>query len=187
MARATYVNTKITLAKIPNKKAFWKEIESQMRFEGQEYKKEYRKWTSTWQSKPRYKVTIKRDVRKGMITGVVSPTADEGLLRIMHWLNVGTGLHGPRGSRYPIRPKEPGYPLRFRQTYTPATQPGVIQSVGKASYSGGLVQAWEVMHPGIRARNIVERIITVRSAKYFRGMHKALNRAMIASFREGTT
>jgi hypothetical protein len=183
--RNVYVNTKITLAKIPNRQAFWKEIEKGMRFEGQEYKKEYRKWVDTWESKPRFKVTIRRNTRKGEMTGIVSPTADEGLLQIMDWLNLGTGVHRG-GSAYPIRPKEPGYPLRFRETYTPATQPGVIQS-GQKSYSGGLVQTYEVMHPGIRARNIVERIITIRSAKFFRGMHKALNRAMIASFREGKT
>ena len=182
MTAAYTVTTKVEFAKVPNRKAFWKEIDKEMKKQGQEYKKLYRAWTSTWQSKPRYKVKIKRKTNAGLITGIVTPTADEGLLQIMVWVNEGTGIHSGRGY-YPIVPHG-DYPLRYQKTYTPATQPGVIYS-GKSSYSGPQVTRNAVWHPGIKPRNIIAFIIERRHAAYINAMGEATKRGEIAAVKAG--
>ena len=191
---------KVEFAKKPNRQAFWKEINKAMRKQGQEYKTMYSSWTSTWQSKPRYKVKITSQTKQGRMTGTVTPTADEGLLQIMNWVIWGTGSYVGRGY-YPIRPLglaiSPGlslgvgnitasgnYPLRYRKTYTPATQPGIIQS-GKASYSGPQVTAMEVWHPGIKPRDIINFILLRRQAAYINAMGEAVKRGVAASIKAG--
>ena len=177
------VTAKVEFAKVPNRQAFWKEIDKEMRVQGQEDKKLYRAWTDSWASKPRYKVKIKKDIRRGLITGIVTPTADEGLLRIMMWLNEGTGSYTGRGY-YPIRPIGEGYPLRYQKTYTPSTQPGIIYS-RKSSYSGPMVTRNEVWHPGIKPRNIIAFIIERRAAAYMNAMGEATKRGEIAAVKAG--
>ncbi len=178
------IGAKAEYAKIPNTKVFWKEIDKEMRKQGQEYKNLYRQWTSTWQSKPRYKVKIKQMTREGLMTGLVTPIADEGLLQIMAWIREGTGIHSGRGY-YPIRPHG-NYPLRYQKTYTPATQPGIIQS-GTARYSGPMVTRNEVWHPGIKPRKIIEFIIERRYAAYINAMGEATKRGMIKAQQAGRT
>lgn len=200
MARAMF-SAKVDLAKIPNRKVFWKEIEKQMRKEGQQYKKLYHDWVDTWEAKPRFKVKIRRKTQQGYMWGEVTPTADQGLLQIMNWVIHGTGSYVGKGY-YPIRPlglkiargaaigvnlnMQGDYPLRYRETYTPATQPGIIQSRG-ASYSGPEVTAMEVWHPGIKPRNITEFILLRREAAYINAMGEAVKRGLIASMRAGRT
>ena len=180
----TMFEAKVELAKIPDRRVFWKEIDKEMRKQGQLYKKLYHDWIDTWESKPRFKVKITRQTRKGQITGSVTPTADEGLLQIMNWVIHGTGIHSGRGY-YPIRPHG-DYPLRYQETYTPATQPGVIQSRG-ASYSGPEVTRNEVWHPGIEPRKITEFILIRRYPAYINAMGEATKRGLIASMRAGRT
>ena len=182
MPAAMSFGAEVELASIPDRKVFWKEIEKQMRVEGREFKKLYHDCIDTWESKPRFKVKITRQTRRGQMTGSVTPTADEGLLQIMNWIIHGTGIHSGAGY-YPIRPHG-DYPLRYQKTYTPATQPGVIQS-RQASYSGPEVTRNEVWHPGIRPRNITLFILQRRYAKYINSMGEATKRALIASTKAG--
>lgn len=185
MPAAMSFGAEVELASIPDRKVFWKEIEKQMRVEGREFKKLYHDWIDTWESKPRFKVKITRQTRRGQMTGSVTPTADEGLLQIMNWVIHGTGIHSGAGY-YPI-PKEPksgGDLLWYRDTYTPATQPGVIQS-RQSSYSGPWKSATQVWHPGIRPRNITLFILQRRYAKYINSMGEATKRALIASTKAG--
>lgn len=186
MASATF-SAKVELAKIPNRKVFWKEIEKQMRKEGQQYKKLYHDWVDTWEAKPRFKVKIRHKTQQGYMWGEVTPTADQGLLQIMNWVIHGTGSHVGKGY-YPI-PKEPKSgddPLWYRDIYTPATQPGVIQS-RNASYSGPWKSATQVWHPGIEPRKITEFILLRREAAYINAMGEAVKRGLIASMRAGRT
>ena len=183
MASATF-SAKVELAKIPNRKVFWKEIEKQMRKEGQQYKKLYHDWVDTWEAKPRFKVKIRHKTQQGYMWGEVTPTADQGLLQIMNWVIHGTGSHVGKGY-YPIRPHG-DYPLRYRETYTPATQPGIIQS-RVPSYSGPEVTRNEVWHPGIEPRKITEFILLRREAAYINAMGEAVKRGLIASMRAGRT
>ena len=52
------------------------------------------------------------------------------------WLIHGTGLYGPRGAKYPIVPKGPGYPLKFYWARGPR--------------GPGIYYFMRVMHPGIK-------------------------------------
>lgn len=64
--------------------------------------------------------------------------------RRYNWTNFGTRPHI-------IRPRGPGYPLRFMSGYSPSTRPGSLQS-SAASTSGSTVYRYEVHHPGTLAR-----------------------------------
>ena len=108
------------------------------------------KVTRTWSKKPIFKIT--QDIRADSFSVAVS-TDDE----VFHWLDKGTGLYGPKGRRYPIRPKRPGYPLKFRAGYKAKTSPGWIGSRVGGAY-GETVRAMEVWHPGVKARKWMETI-----------------------------
>lgn len=175
-------SVKVEPGTIPNRKAFWDVIDYQMRVEGQEYKRLYKQWVSTWESKPSFNVIVKTKPREGVSVGQVFPQADQRLIDIMMWLDQGTGIWSGRGW-YPIIPKG-DYPLIYQKTYTPATQPGIIQA-GPSSYSGPIVKRRGVMHPGIRPRLIRETILLQRHPHFRRNMARALRRAVANSERAG--
>jgi len=71
---------------------------------------------------------------------------------IWMFLDEGTGLWGPKGAKYPIKPKKKGGKLRFSSGYKAGSKPNTVttsasKSFGETIYSDG------VMHPGIQPRN----------------------------------
>lgn len=74
------------------------------------------------------------------IRHVLGPAYQSGVasnVEYAPYVEHGTGLWGPRGSKYPIRPKNPGGMLRWR------------------SPTGGYVYARVVMHPGSPGQHMV--------------------------------
>lgn len=66
------------------------------------------------------------------------------------WVRKGTGLYGPKGSKYPIRPVKASV-LRFRVPSRPKTfAPGQTPTTAGP---GGIIFTGEVNHPGIKPRN----------------------------------
>lgn len=93
--------------------------------------------TAFWSSQPAFDRKIRVSSRGAEATVT---TDDKRYL----WTNYGTRPHV-------IRPKGPGYPLRFQGGYSPATRPGSLApGIGKAT--GSVIYAYEVHHPGTRAR-----------------------------------
>lgn len=108
------------------------------------------KVTRTWSKKPRF--DIKSDITPNSFS--VGVSTDDA---VFHWLNEGTGLYGPKARKYPIRPKRPGYPLKFQAGYRAKTSPGWIGSRAGGAY-GETVRAMEVWHPGVKSRKWMEAI-----------------------------
>ena len=117
----------------------------------------------TWDSKP--SVSTKISESKEGVSIKLFLRGDEGLLDIADWVMFGT--RGP----YTI-PKTPRpYPLRYPGTFTPKTQPGVLQST--AGFEGPpIFIAKEVEHPGIKARKPFEVIIQKHAGRFYRRMAK---------------
>ncbi len=67
--------------------------------------------------------------------------------QIYMWVSEGTRPHI-------IRPKGPGYPLRFQSGYKAKTQVGSLTPSGGGKF-GPEVRAFEVHHPGTRPRKFV--------------------------------
>lgn len=68
--------------------------------------------------------------------------------KIYAWVSEGTRPHV-------IRPKGPGYPLRFQSGYKAKTTPGSLTPSGGGKF-GPEVRAFEVHHPGIKPRKFVQ-------------------------------
>jgi len=68
--------------------------------------------------------------------------------QIYTWVSGGTRPHV-------IRPKGPGYPLRFQSGYKAKTIPGSLTPSGGGKF-GPEVRAFEVHHPGTAPRRFVE-------------------------------
>lgn len=68
--------------------------------------------------------------------------------QIYTWVSEGTRPHI-------IRPKGPGYPLRFQVGYKAKTIPGSLTPSGGGKF-GAEVRAFEVHHPGTKPRKFVQ-------------------------------
>ena len=71
---------------------------------------------------------------------------------IVRWVNDGTGLYGPKGKKYEILPKN-GKALAFM--WPGANTPGTGKN-GEHVFKG-------VMHPGIKARQFIEKVMEDKS------------------------
>lgn len=141
-------------------KAFLDTIEKGLQKEADRGKQEYSKFVDTWQSKPRFRKTLISKRKQGMITVKVTPTGDAGLLQIMDWV-----IHGTKATT--ITPHG-NYPLRFAETFTPKTQPGIVSSFPGGE--SGEVRAWSVEHPGIKPRFVIGVILFNQRDSFIKGM-----------------
>ena len=135
-----------------------------------ETEKRYQRTTSTWGSRPRFESSY--DYTATTATATVG--TDNA---IYGYVDRGTGLWGPKRAKYPIVPKGPGYPLKFRSGYKAKTAPGVIGSGGGGSF-GPFVRAWGVMHPGIKTRGFTAMIYREISILVPKWTMAALGKAM---------
>jgi hypothetical protein len=85
------------------------------------------------------------------------------------WLDQGTKPHV-------IRPKRPGYPLRFKTGYQAGSKPGTLFT-SSGSYTGPEVRAKSVRHPGNAARKWTELIVKNNQPSFERWMINALGHA----------
>ena len=111
-----------------------------------------RKATKTWKRRPTFTARIKR-VRGGWVTNVFTDDPR------WEWISEGT-------KPYTIRPRGPGYPLRFNVPYKAATASNRLIA-RQASVGNTVARAYVVHHPGIKARNLNRRIAR-RHQKTFR-------------------
>jgi len=126
-------------------------------------------WTG---EKPGWKVEVIHG--RGFVAVHVTPTGGKGKDKWL-WLR-GTGLYGPEGKKYPIRPKK-AKALRFPTAYMPRTKPGAggqYQGPGKAT--GPAVTTQEVMHPGIKPRMLPKAIARWGKPFFIRQIHEAIQR-----------
>jgi hypothetical protein len=108
--------------------------------------------------------------------------------RIWNWLDKGTGLWGPRKAKYPIRPRRPGYPLRFRTGYVARTKPNSFQArlSGGGQATGPEARAMHVMHPGIKSRNWTPMLVDKTVEWFFERLPYELEREIKRALREAT-
>jgi hypothetical protein len=127
---------------------------------GREALLKFRQTVSTWDHKPAFEEII--DVGADEVTVLVG-TDD----KIYGYLDRGTGLYGPRGAKYPIVPKQPGYPLKFMSGYQAKTvSAAAVGARGGSSFVGAraggpfgeVVRAQAVMHPGVKPRDFTGMI-----------------------------
>ena len=136
----------------------------------QEAMKRYQRTTSTWSDRPRFESST--DYTSNSVTVSVGTDND-----IYGFVDKGTGLWGPKRAKYEIKPKGPGYPLRFRSGYKAKTTPGVLGSGGGGPF-GPTVTAWSVMHPGIKTRGftamIFKQVSEIIQRRTMDRLHKAI-------------
>ena len=132
--------------------------------------KRYQSTTSTWSRKPRFESTTEYTATTASV--LVGTDSD-----IYGFVDKGTGLWGPKRSKYPIVPKGPGYPLKFRSGYKAKTAVGVLGSGGGGSF-GPFVRAWAVMHPGIKTRGFTAMIYKEIGAMIQKRTMDLLHKAM---------
>jgi hypothetical protein len=146
--------------------------------EGEIVRKELGKFFMTWEGKPDIIVTVEETGKA--LTATIQLRGDPGLLDVIGYVIYGTEPHI-------ITPKEPGYPMVFPSgdTFTPKTQPGVIQS--QPGFPGGpeIVRTYLVHHPGNAPRRTFE-VIAAQRRKFFRArMAKAVGKGILAAIKQG--
>lgn len=113
----------------------------------------YARTVRTWNTRPEFETIIVDG--EGVYSYTISTQS-----AIYHWVDEGTGLHGPSHSKYPI-PK-PGNlnakTLRFRTNYDPKTKVGNLTSRYTQGAHGPYVFRKSVMHPGIEGRGFTDQI-----------------------------
>lgn len=127
-------------------------IEEELTAIGVEWRDYFNDVVSSWKNKPRFIIHYATNDREITLeVYAVGNAAD-----VWGWINRGTGKWGAKGQPYPIRPKQPGYPLKFRGGYNPRTKPVAMYDVGNGKASGEWRSPMEVMHPGIEPRKFDE-------------------------------
>lgn len=108
---------------------------------------------SNWNEKPRFVSKVKSTPK--LIIGTIE-VGGRVRKRFM-WIELGTGLYGPKKAAYKI-PKTvvPGKLLRFRTGYSPKTMPIARGNVGTGKATGAWISKAQVTHPGIKARKFFE-------------------------------
>ena len=120
----------------------------------------FRKTTRTWWHQPEFEMMVQQT---GNELEIVVGTDD----RIYGYVDRGTPPHI-------IRPKKPGYPLRFQSGYKSKTTPGVIGSKAGGP-RGDFVRAMEVHHPGTKPRKFSEAIQDYMNVKAPERIEKRVN------------
>lgn len=120
---------------------------------GQEFADKGKSAGSDWKQKPSF--TVEPSYPTANITEVlVKPSGSRE--KIWKYIDLGTGLYGPRGRSYVITPKTPGGYLKFRTGYSARTAPIAQYGVGTGTANGAWVQKRMVIHPGIKSRKFFE-------------------------------
>ncbi len=128
-----------------------------------------------WKNKPKFTPAL--TLTPKLLVSDVNISGKKKAVNIWHWIDKGTGKFGPKKRPYIIRPKRPGYPLKFQSGYSAITQPVAKINVGSGKSSGPTVRAMEVKHPGIKARKFTETAEEILSPPLKRRMENALRRA----------
>lgn len=173
------IRFKAILASVPDWNYLYQEIENEMRREGGDTNTMFNRFWETWDGKPVAQFQIVTDRTKGTVTLFNYPTGDEEIIQIFKWTVHGTPPHDiePRGN----------YPLRFPSpdTFTPKTQPGVIQSVEGNRGGPGEVRTFLVHHPGTTPRMTLETIDAERYDRVINRLTDATNRGIGKAKRAG--
>ena len=136
------------------------------------YKKQV---VSSWRKKPRFVAVL--DLANNRIALTVEAQGENG--QIWRWVDEGTGkAAGNRSDDYPIRPKAPGYPLRFQTGYNARTQPVAAYDVGDGSRNGDWVSTYEVRHPGIEPREFTIQSRKMLQSQFRKRIMQAIQRGI---------
>jgi len=128
-----------------------------------------------WKNKPKNVARV-RNTSEEFITWVGPSEARIKAKRIWAWVSFGTGLYGPKRSKYPIKPKR-AKTLHFRTGYQPRTSPGGSGRYGgPGKATGDYVRTKEVEHPGIKARLFEKAIARWSRPKFSREIRNAIRR-----------
>lgn len=173
------IRFKVILPKVPDWNYLYRTIEDEMEKEGPETNAMFERFWQTWDGSPIAQYRVVTDRSKGTVTLYNYPTGDEGILRILEYMVHGTPPH-------PIEPRG-DYPLRFPDpsTFTPKTQPGVIQSVPGNKGGPGEVRTYHVDHPGTAPRNTLEQIDKERYQRVISRLQRATERGIRVSQQRG--
>jgi hypothetical protein len=151
---------------------------NRMRRVGTAIRKDFAETTKTWDHEVVFEQLIS-------LTGpgpvVIVDTDDQ----IYHWVNDGTGEHGPHHQSYEIwagayTGKSDKKSLAFPSMSVPKTTPNVIGS-GPGSSGGDTVFRPFVVHPGIEPRNFDKIIQKKWEPKFKSEMEDAMRQAVKAS------
>ena len=137
----------------------------------------------TWETKAIFKEHTR--LRKGDAMWAVGCTTTD---QRFQWINEGTGLWGPKHSKYPIiagyyTGKSSAKNLAFPSVFKSKTRPGRIKARGGMS-GGPMVRVPMVMHPGIKPRDITGMIQRKRGP-WFQKEMLAVFRAAAAASKQG--
>lgn len=109
---------------------------------------------SGWSGKPKFRYKVDEQGRKTTFSVFVDDSTKIG--QILIWVDKGTGLEGPKKAKYPITAVN--VPLmKFVVPYQPKTFP--VQPLRyDPNAPPKFIQRYTLMHPGIQARGISEKI-----------------------------
>ena len=176
MSSAALVIKEIKPARFKDK-AFKAALAKAAKKAGKDIKKDFEATTKTWKHKVKFTVVSALDPNIEVLVG----TDDE----IYGYVNSGTGLWGPKHSKYPIfagiyTGKSNKKALAFPASYKAKTRPRVIGSTGGGS-SGPIVIRPYVEHPGIKPREFDKVIQKKWVSPFKRRMERAMRDAAKAS------
>lgn len=164
--------------KIPRFEFLARELEAALQAEGDIIVRELGEFFQTWDGKPSIVVRVERQGDDFVVRAELH--GDEGLIDIVKFVVYGT-------RRHTITPRGEGYPLRFPSpdTFTPKTQPGVINSVPGNPGGPGEFRAYAVDHPGNAPRDTF-KVIAEQRRRFFRArMAKAVAVGLVKSVARG--
>lgn len=165
------------LATVPRFSVMLPIIKTAIETELQAARGELGQFFMTWSGKPDINTEV--EIVGDQIVGAAYLTGSQGILDIVRFVVYGTSPHE-------ITPKGEGYPLRFPETYTPKTQPGVIQSVpGGKDWEGNWVATFQVHHPGNEPRRTFEVIAEHRQKFWRLKMVRAVKTGLREAIRRG--
>lgn len=131
-----------------------------------EVREDYERTTKSWDEQPTFIIKFDAD----RLGGTVSTSN-----KIYHYVDAGTKPHI-------IKPKRPGYPLRFNVPFKPKTSVMQIKS-GAGSRGNTTVRAMVVHHPGTKARKFTQVIQRAHNRAFKRKLEQEIQRQ--ASRQEG--
>lgn len=159
-------------AKPPNWQAFYDEIAQTMDKEVKPALLAYfERVTKSWKNAQKF--VAQEKITRQNVSVNVWPTGENS--QIWRYVSKGTRPH-------PIKPKEPGYPLRFKWggtgSYKPrTTTSGGYRGPGKV-VRGKTARFMQVNHPGNKARNFERHIARWYAPQFRRTMKNAVSRAL---------
>jgi hypothetical protein len=171
MPQVLFRHTKI---KTPNWQAFRNEIaktlDSEVKPELIAY---FDRIVAPWKNKPEFQA--RKFIRNDSYSVYVYPTGENA--DIWRYVSKGTRPHV-------IKPKGPGYPLKFKWggpgSYKARTNmSGGYKGPGKM-IGGKIVKPWKVNHPGNKPRNFEKHIARWYGPKFRRTMDAAVRRGVAA-------